>query len=77
MHKTRELQDLMDVFERTLKQSTRIMILGRFDREDRDTMWPRGFYYQDGNVNKAFLAFMGGYQYAKALARRDDLPLDG
>lgn len=74
---SKEFYDLLAAFERTLKQSARIMLQNsRLDRGDID-MWPKGIFYQSGEVNNAFLAFMNGYQYAKALARIDDLPLGG
>lgn len=74
---SKEFYDLLAAFERDLESSTRMMPQSRrTDREDID-MWPRGIFYQCGEVNNLFLAFMSGYQLAKAKARIDDLPLDG
>lgn len=64
-----EFEEMMKVFELTLKKST---IRGRLDREPRGST----HYYQDGAVNAWFEMFMSGYQFAKCLARAESLPLD-
>ncbi len=44
-------------------------------KENKD-IWNMGYYYTNGETNKSFTSFLNGYQYAKSLARIDDLPLD-
>lgn len=66
--KTLEFDNLMAGFERIYKRN-------RLDREDRQ-FWRLGVVYQHGETNAAFNFFHQGYEYAKCLARIDDLPLD-
>jgi len=40
----------------------------RMDREDRKSgLWEKGYLYQDGEVNKLFLAYRQGYALAKSI----------
>jgi hypothetical protein len=59
---SKELYDLMDVFERTIGKVT--YVSGDFSREDK-SFWIRRIYYCNGNVNNQFLAFMQGYIHCK------------
>lgn len=61
---TKEHHELMEHFERVYRGE------GRFDREDK-AMWPRGAVYQDGAVNKLFLAFRHGYSVATCIYIQD------
>lgn len=68
----KEFEELRTQFEADLKKMP-IYVSGRMDREPRDS----NYYYQNGDVNNLFIAYMSGYQSAKALARIDALPLEG
>lgn len=54
---TQEHYDLMKQFEKDCKP-------GRVDREDK-SLWQKGIIYQDGHVNRLFLAYRQGYAYGK------------
>lgn len=58
---TKEHYDLMAQFERDCRP-------GRIDKESKD-LWPRGIIYQDGHVNRLFLAYRHGYAYGKSIHR--------
>ena len=60
MLKSKEHYELMAQFEKTV-------IPGRCDKESKD-LWPKGIVYQDGQVNKMFLAFRMGYSFGKVAA---------
>lgn len=57
---TKEHQELMQMFERIYKAE-------RLEREDKSD-WASNRIYQDGTVNKLFLAFRQGVAYGKAIA---------
>jgi hypothetical protein len=68
----KEFEDLRKQFEVDLKKMG-IYVSLRLDREPRDSH----YYYENGEVNNLFIAYMNGYQLAKSLARIDALPLEG
>lgn len=55
---TQEHIDLMAMFEREHS--------GRKDKEPKN-LWPMGRIYQDGQINKLFLAYRKGYALARAV----------
>lgn len=61
MHKTGEIQEVMEVFERTVSRYG-----VRKDREDR-SYWTHQQYYKDGLFNELFLAFLSGYAFGKSV----------
>lgn len=61
--KTQEHQDVMGQFEKEFNGN-------RLDREDK-SLWPRGNVYQNGEVNKLFLAYRRGYSFAKSVYLTD------
>lgn len=60
MLKTKEHYELLNQFEREFKGC-------RLDKEDK-AMWPKGYIYQDGQVNEIFQAYQRGYALGKATA---------
>lgn len=58
---SREHYDLIDMFDRLYKGH-------RLDKEAK-AMWPRGYVYQNGEVNDLFLAFRQGVAFGQALNR--------
>ena len=59
---SKEHYDLMDQFERAIRQSS---IYGsQFDRENRE-LWPAGHVYKHGATNDLFLAYRMGYVCGK------------
>ncbi len=58
---TKEHIELMSAFEKEFKGE-------RLDKEDK-TLWPLGVLYQDGMVNKLFLAYRRGYAFGSAVER--------
>ncbi len=61
---TKEFLDVLDMFERTYaKQYVQIGSAG-LQREPQEN-WQRKFYYADGNLNKAFHAYLSGYSLGK------------
>jgi hypothetical protein len=64
----KEFDKLVIEFEKYMKK------LGsyRLDRERKDANVPAGVFYQNGNVNQMFHAFMGGYSLAKCMATLGD-----
>lgn len=68
---SKEFEELRTQFESDLKNMP-IYVPLRLDREDRDS----SYYYSNGEVNNLFIAYMTGYQSAKALARIDALPFE-
>ena len=68
----KEFEELRKQFEADLKRMP-IYVPLNFDREARDS----NYYYSNGEVNNVFIAYMTGYQSAKALARIGSLSLNG
>jgi hypothetical protein len=54
---TKEHQDIIKAFEN--------LYTGRFDKEDKET-WAKGYVYQDGELNKQFIAFRNGYSAGRS-----------
>lgn len=52
----KEHYEIMAAFERSFPQE------GRKDKEDKE-LWEKGNIYQDGDVNRLFLAFRCGVSY--------------
>ena len=52
--------DLLEMFEHEFKGE------GRFDRETKD-LWPKGNIYQNGEINRLFLAYRKGYALGSEL----------
>jgi hypothetical protein len=66
MRKTKEFYDMMDQFERDAKKHFR----GRFDRVKPGAKCPAEYsFYEDGQINDMFRAYMMGYAYAKCSLR--------
>lgn len=65
---SKEFYDLMQNFERDYKYYP-------LARESKDNFL-RMAYYQNGETNKLFKAYMTGYSLAKSMAISDDLILD-
>lgn len=59
---TQEFYEMRAGFEKLAKSSNSNLPKGRFDREDK-TLGKQGAWYQDGQINNAFIAFMHGYQF--------------
>ena len=57
---SKEHYEMMECFERFFKTE------GRLDREPKE-LWTKGNVYQDGSVNKLFLAFRHGISFQKSL----------
>lgn len=73
MKGTKEYEDLSQIFERTInsKQSpVFVSAKDKFKRASRES----SYFYENGQINDLFYAFMLGYQYAKSLAQIGDLP---
>jgi hypothetical protein len=58
MLNSKEHYDLMAKFDRDFKTE-------RLDKESKD-MWIKGRIYQNGNVNRLFLAYRLGYSLGKS-----------
>lgn len=56
---SKEHYDLIEMFEKEFKGEY------RFDREHKD-MWPKGYIYQHGELNRLFKAYRRGFAYGKA-----------
>ena len=56
---TKEHYEVISEFEKNFKGE-------RFDKESKD-LWPKGIVYQDGYVNKMFLAFRLGVSLGKVI----------
>lgn len=54
---TKEHQDIIKAFEG--------LHAGRFDKEDKE-LWVKGYVYQDGELNKQFIAFRHGYSVGRS-----------
>lgn len=54
---TKEHHDLMLHFEKNFSEY-------RLDKEEK-SLWKKGIIYQDGEVNKLFLAYRMGYMLGK------------
>ena len=59
----KEHYELMDNFEKQYKK------VGRIDREGK-SMWPKQTFYENGEINKLFLAYSSGYSLSKDLHRQ-------
>lgn len=59
MLNTKEHYDLMAEFEKAYKGY-------RLDREQKE-LWPKGYIYADGVINRLFCAFRQGYVLGKAV----------
>lgn len=67
MLETKEFYDLMAAFEK----SKNIHGYGRrLDREIDKSLWAKQVYYQNGDINQLFIAFMNGYSLAKSMAHQ-------
>jgi uncharacterized protein (UPF0332 family) len=60
MINSREHYDLIAMFEREFKGE------GRLDKEPKD-IWSKGNVYQDGTMNRLFLAYRRGYAFGKTV----------
>lgn len=70
---SKEFEELRQQFERDLVKGDDMPYVGAHaEREQRDSR----YYYTNGNINDLFIAYMTGYQSAKALARIGALELD-
>lgn len=58
---TQEHYDLIAQFDREFKGE-------RLDKEEK-SLWSKEIVYQDGQVNKLFLAYRRGYALGKAIER--------
>lgn len=58
---SKEHYEMMAFFERTFKRE------GRMDKEDKD-LWPKGYVYQHGEVNRLFSVFLHGVAFGKGEA---------
>jgi hypothetical protein len=57
---SQEHYDLIAMFEREFKGE-------RLDKEVKD-MWPKGYIYQNGEVNRLFLAYRQGFAFGTRVA---------
>ena len=64
----KEFEELQRSFESSIKKFP-TYVGAKAEREPRDS----SHYYSSGAVNSLFIAYMFGYEYAKALARLDAL----
>lgn len=62
MSGTKEFYDLIAIFEKS-----KIAYGRRLDKENKQD-WNRKVYYQDGETNRLFIAFVEGYALAKSMA---------
>jgi len=77
MYQSGELDDLMDQFERNLKEMP-IYVGGAPERADQAIIdnpdgttsrrYINGQYYCNGKINNLFTAYMWGYMYGKAVS---------
>lgn len=56
---SKEHYDLIVMFEKEFKGE------GRLDKEAKD-LWVKGNVYQDGTLNRLFLAYRRGFDYGRA-----------
>jgi hypothetical protein len=56
---TKEFYDLVKEFEKIFSHY-------RLNKESKE-LYSREHFYQDGDTNRAFIAFMNGYQLAKSI----------
>ena len=57
--KDKEHHELIEYFDRNFS--------GRKDKEGKE-LWSKGYIYQDGGVNEAFINFRKGYALGKSIA---------
>lgn len=57
----------MEQFERSIKSSAYPGMIPRLDREPRDSR----FFYQNGEANNLFIAYLLGYGHAKINYRNE------
>ena len=70
--KDKEFFNLMNEFEKAIKAGPFSNYnLDRVSKEDRV---PKDVFYNNGNVNQLFHAYMMGYGFAKCLRNIDALP---
>lgn len=62
LYKTGELYKVMERFENVYKGQTRL------DREKDKEIWKIGSFYENGETNKLFNAFLNGYMYNKSIS---------
>lgn len=73
MKGTKEYEELSKIFEKTITSKNSpvwVSAQDKFMRASKDS----SHFYENGQINDLFYAFMLGYQYAKSLARIGDLP---
>ena len=58
---SRDHHEMISFFERHFKGAFRL------DKEDK-ALWSKGYIYQNGEANAAFLAFREGVAYGKAVS---------
>jgi len=66
----KEFNDLMDQFEKDL--DTMSVYVGATPVREKG----RSAYYTNDTINKLFIGYLNGYQYAKCLARMNSLELN-
>ena len=55
---SKEHYDILEMFEREFKGE------GRFDKEAKE-FWAKGAVYQDGTINRLFMAYRRGFAFGK------------
>jgi len=65
MRGTKEFDELMEQFEKNVKEIT----YGHsIKRECRHSKTPKSVFYEDGHINELFHAYMLGYTFHKSLS---------
>lgn len=67
---SKEFYDMLDFFERNIGKLPGLYVPSGFDRENKE-LWVNGFVYQNGEINKLYLAFMCGYTHGLSEANEE------
>lgn len=67
----KEFYELMGQFEKDVREITYGHEISRMTREERSQS-PSGYFYNDGEINTLFKAYMLGYQYRQVIANLEE-----
>ena len=62
---SKEFKEVQEQFEKDLPNIP-AYVGGKLDRVDTDITDIKGVYYNNGEVNKAFIFYLSGYSFAKS-----------
>ena len=67
---SKEMYDAIDYFKRNVSKVA--YVSASFDMEDK-TLWKKGFYFKNGDINNLFKVFMMGESYGYNIGKEEQI----